>query len=184
MYRSPDIRSKEPLLDRTALFRDWYRTEIPRLFRFVTYWIPDEAAAEDLTAAICERALHHLHQFDPQRGSLDRWMFGIARNVLRTDYRIRRQQPALIPLDALPEITSDGGSPEAQAEEAEMFREVLRHAAMLSPQEREAISLRYGAGYGNKDAAAVMGISANQVGVLIHRALSKLRQAMQEEEVQ
>ena len=69
--------------DALELFEMWYSNEMPRLFNYVAYLVRDRAAAEDLTAAICERALGRLHQYDVRRGNLDAWMFAIARNAVR-----------------------------------------------------------------------------------------------------
>lgn len=170
--------------DRREAFRSWYRAEIPRLFNFVSYWILDRATAEDLTAAICEQALCRLDQYDARRGSFDAWMFGIARNWLRSYFRARRRRPEIVSLDALPDVAYTGPAPETMVEEAEVFRLLLRHLDQLSVQEREALSLRYGAGLSNKEAAGVMGVSANQVGVLLHRARKKLREVVQRSEVE
>jgi RNA polymerase sigma factor (sigma-70 family) len=165
-------------LDVLNQFREWYQHQIPRLFNYVGYWVHDGALAEDLTASICEQALHQLHRFDAARGSFDAWMFGIARNALRMHFRAQSRHPAPLSLDGLPEIRSTAQSIEEHLERAERFREVMHHLTQLSSQEREVVALRFGAGLSNTEAAAVLHVSANQIGVVLHRALGKLRAAL------
>lgn len=159
-------------------FRLWYQHQIPRLYNYVAYWVQDAQLADDLTASICEQAFKQLHRFDSHRGSFDAWMFGIARNALRMHFRTRSRHPSQVSLDALPEIRSSADSIEHQLELAERFQQVMQHFHRLSPQELEAVSLRYAAGLPNPEIASVMGIPANQVGVVLHRALAKLRAAV------
>ncbi len=64
----------------------------------------------------------------------------------------------------------------------EVFRQAVLSLHHLDEQEQEVIALRYGAELSNQEIAEVMGLSPNHVGVLLHRTLKKLRQAMQIEE--
>lgn len=164
-----------------ALFEEWYAADVPRLFNYVAYLVRDRAAAEDLTAAVCERALVRLHQYDAGRGSLDAWMFAIARNAIRNYWRDRQTRPAAASLEMLPEIHGRGGSPEEIAERAESFRAVLAQMSQLSEQEQEVVAMRFGADVSNVDIAKVLGITPTHVGVILHRALKKLREALHTE---
>ncbi len=159
-------------------FETWYALEMPRVFRYVSYRVRDRAAAEDLTARACEQALHSLHRYDPRRGDFNGWMFSIARNVVRLHFRelARSAEPAS--LEALPDLRAPGKSPEEAAELTLMFREALRLMPLLTDDEQEAIALRYGAELSNHEIAAVMDITPNHVGVLLHRGLKTLRRAM------
>jgi RNA polymerase sigma factor (sigma-70 family) len=158
----------------------WYSNEMPRLFNYVAYLVRDRATAEDLTAAICERALARLHQYDARRGNLDAWMFAIARNTVRNHWRDEQQNRRSASLEALPEIAAKGVSPEEMAETADLFRQIVARMDQLSEQEREVIALRFGAEVSNADIAKVMGVTSNHVAVILHRALSKLRSTLKE----
>jgi RNA polymerase sigma-70 factor (ECF subfamily) len=158
----------------------WYTSEMPRLYNYVTYLVRDRATAEDLTAAICEKALERLHQYDARKGQLDAWMFAIARNAVKNHWRDQRRTPPAASLDALPEIQATGHSPEEIAEIAEQFRQILSHLDLLSEQEQEVIALRFGGAVSNGNIARILGINSNHVGVILHRALQKLRAALKE----
>ncbi len=161
-----------------ARFEAWYKHDMRRLFNYVSYWVGDKMTAEELTAAICERALKCLHQYDPTKGTLDAWMFAIAGNMLRNHFQRMQRTPAFVALDDLPEIHAQGHSPEEVCEIAEAFRHITAHLPHLPEAERDMIALRYGAGLSNTEIARITGLTSNHVGVLMHRALKKLRQAV------
>ena len=54
--------------------------------------------------------------------------------------------------------------------------------ATLSARERELIGLKYFAGLGNAEIAAVIGVSESNAGTKLHRAMEKLRKACDEAE--
>ena len=54
--------------------------------------------------------------------------------------------------------------------------------ATLSARERELIALKYFAGLGNAEIAAVIGVSESNAGTRLHRAMEKLRKACDEAE--
>jgi len=168
-------RDEDKLL---ARFEAWYEQAMPCLFNYVSFWVCDKAVAEELTAAICERALTRLEQYDRDRGRLDAWVFGIARNMMRDHFRALRRRPAPLSLEDLPHIEAEGVSPERIYETVEAFGRVARHLEVLPESEREVIALRYGAGLSNPEIARVTGRTLNYVGVLLHRALKRLRQAI------
>jgi RNA polymerase sigma-70 factor (ECF subfamily) len=162
-----------------ALFEHWYVAEMPRLFRYVMYRVRDQAAAEELTASICEVALNHLHRYQPGRGDLNGWLYGIARNVLKQHFRTQSRRAISVPLEMYHGLHAPGQSPEQAVEMIEHFRQAVRGLRDLPDQEQEVIGLRYGAELSNQEIAEVMGLNPNHVGVLLHRALKKLRQTMQ-----
>ncbi len=164
--------------DRLARFEVWYRRDMRRLFNYISYRVYDKATAEELTAAICERALVHLSRYDPDRGEMDAWIFGIARNMIREHFRAMQSNPPALALDGLPEMEAPGFSPEKHYEVMESFRQVVRHLQRLPEVEQEVVALRYGAGLPNLEIAQLTGLTPNYVGVVLHRALNKLRQAV------
>lgn len=151
---------------------------MPRLFRYVSYRVPDRATAEDLTAAICEAALGELHRYNSPHGAFNGWMFGIARNVVRMHFRRLASQPASVALDNLPEMHAPGKSVEQEVELTAALRRVLALMPKLTEQEQEVIALRYGAELSNQEIAAVQNLSAVNVGVILHRALKRLKHLM------
>src|SRR5688572_5468431 len=104
---------------------------MPRLFGYLFYQVQDEATAQELTARSCMHALERLDQYDPARGRLKDWAFGIARNELRQHLRSQRKQHPLIALPAVPEHMIACEGPEPGYDQRETVREVLRHLSHL-----------------------------------------------------
>jgi RNA polymerase sigma factor (sigma-70 family) len=171
--------SRDPL---HSQFEQWYEEGMPRLFNFVAYRLADRHQAEDLTSAICERALGRMDQYDPDRGGMDAWMFGIASNMVRNYLRRQRRRPKLVSLDALPEIRSNGATPEVSLQSSERFRKLVILLTDLPEKQQEAIALRYGAELSYAEMSDIMGVDMNYIGVLIHRARRALARALEEED--
>ena len=151
-----------------------YRSSRDDVYAYVASLLHDGPAAEEVTATAFERAYRKRSRFDPGRGEPRAWLFGIARNAALDELRRRGRQAELA---ADPE-DFDGGAVEAGAERSER-RLALRDAlATLAPRERELIALKFFAGLGNAEIAAVLAISESNAGTRVHRAVTKLREAL------
>lgn len=159
-------------------FEQWYEHDMPRLFNYLSYRVRDRAAVEDLTAAICEKAVQNLHRYDAARSDMAGWIFGIARNELLHYLRSHRRRPANVSLDRLPDMLASGESVEEQANRMALTRDAMRRLGELSEQEQEMIALRYGADLNSDQIARMMGLTAGNVRVKLHRALEKIRELL------
>ena len=50
--------------------------------------------------------------------------------------------------------------------------------AQIDPRERELVALKFHAGLDNAEIAAVLGVSVSNAGTQLHRAMTKLREAV------
>ena len=161
-----------PGLDFDAL----YRAARDDVFAYVATLLGDRSAAEDVTASAFERAYRQQRTYKAARGSERAWLFGIARNAALDELRRRKRSAALTaePADV------DAAAPE-DAADAALRRAALRTAlAGLAPRERELIALKFHAGLDNAELAAVLGVSVSNAGTMLHRAVTKLRKAIDE----
>jgi len=151
-----------------------YRGARDDVFAYVMTLLGDRSAAEDVTASAFERAYRRQRTYKSARGTERAWLFGIARNAALDELRRRKRSAALAaePADA-------GAAPAEDAAEAALRRAALRAAvAALPPRERELIALKFHAGLDNAELAAVLGVSVSNAGTLLHRAVQKLRKAI------
>jgi RNA polymerase sigma factor (sigma-70 family) len=156
-------------LDFDALYRD-ARDDV---FAYTATLLRDSAAAEDVTAQAFERAYQRRSRFDARRGSPRAWLFGIARNAALDELRRRKR----VETAELPPPSSEPAPDEAAQLAAE--RDAVRRAlGTLRAKDRELIALKYHADLTNGDIAEVLGVNANHVGTLLHRAMTKLREAV------
>ncbi len=169
-------------------FEDLYRDSRDDLYSYVAGLLRDRVAAEDVTALAFERAFRKWHRFNPARGSARGWLFGIARNAALDELRLRKRQAPLTrePAGTDDALTGSGFEDPAthaadRLEQLEREETVARALGTLSPADREIVSLKFFAGLTNVEIAEATGISATNVGTRIHRAMTRLRNACQEE---
>jgi RNA polymerase sigma-70 factor, ECF subfamily len=140
------------------------------LFGFLAYRTGDRALAEDLVADTFERALRARRRFDRRRASEKTWLYAIALNLLRD--QARRGAAERRALERAP-VPVGGGDPDLVAVED---RDQLQRAMeLLGDEEREALSLRYGADLKVAEIARVLGVPRTTVEGRIYGALRKLR---------
>jgi RNA polymerase sigma-70 factor (ECF subfamily) len=146
------------------------------VYAYLASLLGDRSLAEDLTAVAFERAFRRRRLFNPRRGSERAWLFGIARNAALDELRRRRRSKALasdLPMDAFES---------AEETEGVLRRVTVQDAlASLTPRERELIALKFHAGLSNPDIGRVLGVSESNAGTLLHRTITKLRKACDEQ---
>jgi RNA polymerase sigma factor (sigma-70 family) len=156
-------------LDFDALYRD-ARDDV---FAYTATLLRDSAAAEDVTAQAFERAYKRRSRFDARRGSPRAWLFGIARNAALDELRRRKR----LDTAEIPARQNEPGPDEAAELAAE--RDAVRRALnRLGAREREIVALKYHADLSHAEIAEVLGVSASNAGTLLHRAMTKLREAV------
>src|SRR5918992_2771945 len=159
--------------DHAEGFSELYERTFPRVYAYVASLLRDRSVAEDVTAQAFERAYRKRRSYRPGRGSMDAWVFGIARNAALDELRKRKRRASLV-VD--PEDTTSPTA-EDQAELA-VRRETVRAAlASLDGQERDLIALKFAGGLSNVEIARVLGTSESNVGTRLHRTITKLREA-------
>ncbi len=141
---------------------------IRRVYAYAAYRLGHGPDAEDVAGETFERALRYRDSYDPARGEPAAWLIGIARRVI-DDPRWRRE----LPVDA-PEAVAEG--PEAGSAER---LDLQAAVALLSPGDRELIALRYGADLTARQIAPLVGMKTNAVEVALHRARTRLREALE-----
>ena len=157
-------------LDFDALYRD-ARDDV---YAYVTTLLRSSTAAEDVTAQAFERAFRKVRSYDPGKGGPRAWLFGIARNAALDELRRGKRIATLVaePVDAA------SAAPDEAAERS-LQRAAVRNAlAGLPPRDREVIALKFHAGLDNAELAAVLGVSVSNAGTQLHRAMTKLRRAV------
>ncbi len=160
-----------PSLDFAALFDDYY----PKLYAYVRSQVADQPTAEDITAATFERAFSRSHTYDPAKGAFSTWLFRIARNLVIDHYAVAGRQPTHYDLAETGHISASELSPEQQLLQQEQHQLLLATMATLSERDREIVRLRFFGRLTNRKIAEIMELKEKTVGVIILRALQKLK---------
>ena len=155
-------------------FRDIYRYAAGRL---------DAQAAEDIAAETFLVAFGHRDRFDPARGSLRVWLFGIATNlVARHRRKEARHYRALARAGAEPAAASHEDWVVSSVAADRMRPELARAlATLLTRGERDVVLLVALAQLNHEEVAEALGISRGTVGSRLSRARRKLHAVIRAE---
>jgi len=177
----------------------------PALLRLAMAHVPSRAVAEEVVQDTWLGVVNGIERFEG-RSALRTWIFGILLNIART--RGKREKRTL-PISYFQKRAEEGGgpavdpdrfhggagelrgawaSPPAEWQEPERklandeSRQVLLEAiAELPPRQRDVIVLRDIQGYSAEDARNALDLSETNQRVLLHRARSKVRAALEEQ---
>lgn len=142
---------------------------IRRVYAYVAYRIGDGPEAEDITSEVFERALRYRASYDPKRGEPMAWLIGIARRSMSG--AVSNPHSAL---DSMEERAAPGDLADEAVGRLSMAAAVSR----LSERDRELIALRFGADLTARQIGAILDLAPNAVDVALHRAVERLRQAL------
>jgi RNA polymerase sigma-70 factor, ECF subfamily len=160
----------------TEGFAELYERTFPRVYAYVASLLRDRAAAEDVTAQAFERAYRKRRSYRAGRGTMEAWLFGIARNAALDELRRRKRRAGL----ERDHEDSGAPSPHDHAELA-VRRETVRAAlASLDGHERDLIALKFAGGLTNAEIGRILGMSESAAGTRLHRTITKLREACHE----
>jgi RNA polymerase sigma-70 factor (ECF subfamily) len=151
-----------------------YDELVTPIYRYVAVRVRRREDAEDITHQIFERIVAALPRYRDNGKPFSAWAFRIARNAV-IDH-VRRARP-LEPLETAPEPRDEIGIEQItlRSEEIRELRNAIRE---LTPDQQEALSLRYAAGLSAEEAAQAMGRRAGTVRGLTFRAIEALRRKL------
>jgi RNA polymerase sigma-70 factor (ECF subfamily) len=173
ILQGKELLAGQPLAAKQA-FLAYYDEYFPKVYNYIRFRCSDTGVTDDLTAAVFEKALAKLKSFSPERGSFGAWLFAIARNEVNAHLRSLGRHPCL-PIDAFHEHPSDSPSPEQRLIAIETSKELLSALEKLSERERDLLGLKFGARLTNRQISAMTSLSESNVGVILYRAISNLR---------
>lgn len=160
-------------------FEEVYGQHLASVWRYVRARIPRHADAEDVTSEVFARAVRAWSRYGERRGPVAAWLLGIARHVVADWWRRQGREASWERIEtrgtALAEPASE---PEAAAVARAERDELQRHLEALTEKERDALSLRFGAGLKAAEVGAALDVSETAARMLVYRAVSKLRAVM------
>ncbi|HEX7976450.1 MAG TPA: sigma-70 family RNA polymerase sigma factor [Anaerolineales bacterium] len=156
-----------------ALYDLYFR----RVYNYVRYRCQDPALTDDITAQAFEQALDHIGDYRPERAPFGAWLFTIARNLVNQHLRTS-QRRVWLPLDEVGEYPGEYPTPEEILINAETQAELLAALQQVSGRDRDLLSLKFAAGLTNRRIATITGLTESNVGIILYRALRKLRIAL------
>jgi RNA polymerase sigma-70 factor (ECF subfamily) len=152
-----------------------YDALVGPIYRYVAVRVRRREDAEDLTQLVFERIVASLPRYRHRGRPFEAWAFRIARNAVIDHVRRERSHE---PLDGESLTAQGDGGPEAMSLRGEELRELRSALQQLTPDQQEALALRFAAGLSAEEAARVMGRQAGTIRGLTFRAIASLRRLL------
>jgi RNA polymerase sigma-70 factor (ECF subfamily) len=176
---TPPLIADDELVERAlhdrAAFAELYRRYLPRVYRYALVQMGgDTQQAQDVTAQTFLVALERLATYR-RTGTFIAWLLSIARHKAADLHRARQ---AGVPLEEAAAVASPEPSPERIVAARLELAQVVRTLHTLAPERAEALTLRLFAELTTAEIASVMGKSEAAVKMLVHRAISDLRERL------
>ncbi len=156
-----------------ADFGAFYEAMYPVAYRTAYGIVGDRGAADDI---VQESFMAAYRERDRFRGDAPAraWLLRIVVN--RAVSSVRGSRPRVVTLDVVdrPDPADPEDAPARIAAHVTL-EEAMRH---LAPRDRAAIVLRYYHDLDHATIAGILGTNANNVGVILHRSLERLRRAL------
>jgi RNA polymerase sigma factor (sigma-70 family) len=165
-----------------AAFTALYDRCFPRVYNYIRYRVDETAAVEDLTAQVFEQVLSSIGRYAPEQAPFEAWLFGIVRHVVGSALR-RARFSAWLPWEAYQRRPAPGPLPEEIAVQRDLKARLGQALLSLPDRQRDLLGLKFAAGLNNRQIAALAGLSQQNVGVILYRAIGRLRERMGEKDL-
>lgn len=160
-------------------FAELYDAYLPRLFRYCRGRVGDPSDAEDLCEDVFLKVFQALPRFEWRdlpgegRSPFAAWLFRIARNHIVSHHRRSAARPPQTELQL--DMADERRGPQELAETRMEIEEVFAAVRRLPDAQREVIVLRFAAGLSVGETASVLEKKENNVKVLQHKGIRRLR---------
>jgi RNA polymerase sigma-70 factor (ECF subfamily) len=156
----------------SASFAALYDLHVDRVYRYCYYRTGNRPDAEDLAQQTFMHAWRAIRRYRPGGAPFIAWLLAISHNVSASHFRRPRD---VVTHESPESAPSTWGDPEAALAEAIVRQEVRTALSRLRPEQQRVILLRFVAGFSASEVAAALGTTDNNVRVIQHRALTRLR---------
>ena len=125
-----------------------------------------EDLAQEVFVRLCKDDFRLLRSYDPTRAGLSTWITIVARSTARD--AMRRHRPVLMAIEAVPESR-------LAVDPIEPAERLKLPEALLSPRQREILTMLYDREMEVAEVAKTLGIDPQTVRSAHHKAMVKLR---------
>ncbi len=152
----------------------------PAVFRYCRARLWDLETAEDVTQDVLIAIFRGLPRQDPPVRDLEAFSITVASRHVATAHRKRASRPQQ-EHDEIPDVVDPAPGPEHVISLNDDVRALHVLLEQLTPVQREVVLLRIVNGLSAEDTGSVLGMTAGNVRVMQHRALTRLRALVQQE---
>lgn len=168
---------RQSIQGKLAAFNTLYERYQRRIFRFVWHMCESSDIAEEITQETFMHLISPPHRYDPAKGSVAGYLFGMARNLTR---QTMQQTPEHLPIT---EELLEGGEESAighldilaQLDQVELVTNLRKVVLSLPEPYREVLVLRDLEQLGHRETAELLECSLGTVASRLHRARNLLK---------
>jgi RNA polymerase sigma-70 factor (ECF subfamily) len=148
---------------------------VQAIYRYVSYRVSEEAAADDLTAEVFLRMVEGLPHYQQNGAPFEAWLYRNAAARVADFYRAQSRHPQ----EALSDTEPDRAiSPEGFLQDEEEQTELRAALRQLSEEHQDILLLRFVERKSHTEVALLLGKSVTAIKSAQHRALSRLAELM------
>lgn len=163
------------------LIRFWYRRHAGRVYRYARWRTGSRQAAEAVVSDVFLEAWRSSDDYAPEQGSVESWLLGIARNVMRRERRRRERAPEPVDPTDLDDLACPTPGPEDEMVRGERRARILEAVWELPRSDRDLVALAYGAELSSARIARLLETTPGAVRTRLHRVLRRLRRELERE---
>jgi RNA polymerase sigma-70 factor (ECF subfamily) len=158
--------------DRDAL-EELYLLHFDRIYGYLYVTVGNRDDAEDLTTQTFLRMLESIGRFRWRSAPFSAWLLRIAHNLAVDHFRARQRM----------EVEPEKPEREESSVEVEALGSIAEFGMLelidrLSAEQRQVLTLKFLFGFGNAEAAGILGKTEGAVKSLQHRALAQLEKQL------
>ena len=146
-----------------------YNFYFPRIYSYVIKRVGNQEVAEDIVSETFLKTFRNIAKYEHQGYTFGAWVYNMI------DYYRKAGRQKTVDIEAIAEPVSDKPNPEKYAEAAEDRRVVLGIIAKMTKKDQEVLNLKFFAEMSNIEISETLGITANNAGVVVYRALKKFQ---------
>ena len=181
------IRYDEELLIEKAIsgdkeaFGHLYDHYFIQIFKYLLIRTNTQEDAEDMTEIVFMKAWEHLPHFGGKKKERNfrPWLYKIAHNTVVDHYRTRKH---FLPLETALQTSLGEGEPDRIALKNEESRRIIQAIKQLDEISQKVIASRFFGDLSHKETALSTGINENNVRMIQHRALKKIKEILREDD--
>jgi len=172
-----EVRQSKAEMD-VGLLESIYREYYKNVYNYIGFRINNHFDAEELASLVFEKAITKWNHYNPDF-PVEAWLIGIAKNTI-TDYLRAKKRKHFVGLDSIADFVSPGKQPDEIVVRDEENRALIVAMSGLKDVERQILSMKFATDLTHREIAKILGLSDSNVGVIVYRAIKKLRKLMGE----
>lgn len=172
------IIEKCRVVEEGVTFCGIYEAHYARIYSYVRYRVFDFHDAEDLVSKIFEKAFYKLDSYRAEKGTIAAWLFTITRNTIKDYYRkMARFHSA--PLETIEDSACTEIDFDGKLILCEIKQQLYDALMALSHREQAIIALKFRCDMSNREIACLLDISESNTGIILFRAMRRLRKILE-----